>query len=115
MQQFEQKRRQLLAMLIEQLISELQTQKLWQSKRPSKQALASVEPFAIDSLTFTQWLQFIFIEKIDLLLQSNLALPIRMAITPMATEYFKLQNCDSTTIVSIINRIDLVINEKAPC
>ncbi len=115
MQHFEQKRRQLLATLIDELTCALQTQKLWQSQRPSEQALASVEPFAIDSLNFTQWLQFIFIEKISDLLQLNLALPSDMAITPMASEYFKMQGCDSAEIITIITRIDLIFNEKTSC
>lgn len=115
MQQFEQKRRQLLATLIDELIGALQAQKRWQSQRPSEQALASIEPFAIDSLNFTQWLQFIFIEKITALLQLNLALPSAMAITPMAVEYFKEQGGDSAAILAIITRIDLIINEKNSC
>jgi len=115
MQQFEQKRRQLLACLMSELESALQVQKLWQSHRPSEQALASTEPFAIDTLNFSQWLQFIFIEKITVLLQLNLPLPTAMAIAPMATEYFKVQSCDSAEIIAIITRIDLTINEKATC
>ena len=113
MQQFEQKRRQLLALLLSELESTLRTQNRWQSDRPSEQALASIEPFAIDTLNFSQWLQFIFIEKISVLLQLDLALPTAMAIAPMASEYFKMQSCDSTEIVSIITRIDFTINEKA--
>lgn len=112
MQPFEQKKKQLLALLLSELESALKAQNLWQSQRPSEQMLASREPFAIDTLNFPQWLQFIFIEKIMSLLQCNLALPSAMAITPMATEYFKIQTCDSTDIVAIIIRIDLTINEK---
>lgn len=115
MPQFEQKRRQRLAALLTELESLLRTQGLWQTQRPSEQALASSEPFAIDTLNFTQWLQFIFIEKISVLLQLNLALPGAMAIAPMATEYFKMQANDGAEIVAIITRIDLTINEKARC
>ena len=113
MQQFEQKKRQLLATLITQLEAELRKHKLWQTERPSEQALASQLPFAIDSLTFTQWLQFIFIEKITQLLQLNLALPTKMAVAPMASEYFRLQTNTCPEIVALITRIDLTMNEKA--
>lgn len=113
MLQFEQKRRKLLTVLMRQLESSLRTQNLWQSQRPSEHALASTEPFAIDTLNFSQWLQFIFIEKISALLQLDLALPSAMAVAPMATEYFKMQSCESAEIIAIITRIDLIINEKA--
>jgi uncharacterized protein YqcC (DUF446 family) len=113
MQQFELKRRQLLTALIIELESALQEQQLWQVERPSEQALASKLPFAIDHLNFAQWLQFIFIEKMTLLLQHNLPLPSSMAIAPMASEYFKLQPNNCPEIVALITRIDLTINEKA--
>lgn len=112
MQQFEQQKRQLLRVLLSQLEDELRLQKLWQSDRPSEQALASTEPFSIDTLNFPQWLQFIFIEKISLLLQLNLPLPTAMSIAPMATEYFKVQTINSADIEALITRIDATINEK---
>ncbi|MCP4321788.1 MAG: YqcC family protein [Alteromonadales bacterium] len=113
MQVAEQKKRRSLALLLRELEVALKDQTLWQSERPSEQALASQEPFAIDTLNFPQWLQFIFIEKITALLQFNLALPTAMDVAPMATEYFKKHSCDSKQIVAVIKRIDLIINEKA--
>ena len=115
MQQLEQEKRQLISALMNELEQALRVQKLWQSEPPSEQALASTEPFAIDTLNFTQWLQFIFIEKISVLLQLNLPLPTAMAIAPMATEYFKSQSINSAEIVALITRIDLTINENNRC
>jgi len=113
MQQFELKKRQLLCTLLAELEIALRDQQLWQRDRPSEQALASTLPFAIDHLSFVQWLQFIFIEKITRLLQQNLPLPTSMAIAPMACEYFKLQTNHCPEIVALVTRIDLTINEKA--
>jgi len=112
MKQFEQQKRQKLITLINELESLLRQKKRWESQRPSEQALSSHEPFAIDTLNFDQWLQFIFIEKMTYLLQLNLALPRAMAITPMATEYFKLQKDHCPEIVVLSARIDTTINEK---
>jgi len=99
--------------LMTELESALRKQQLWQKERPSEDALASKLPFAIDQLNFVQWLQFIFIEKMTLLLQQNLPLPTSMAIAPMASEYFKVQTNSCPEIVALITRIDLTINEKA--
>lgn len=115
MQQFEQQRRMRLMRLLSELESELKTTNLWQLNRPSDQALASIEPFAIDTLSFPEWLQFIFIEKMTQLLQLALPLPKAMAITPMASEYFKVQTINSGALIIVIERIDLVINEKNKC
>jgi uncharacterized protein YqcC (DUF446 family) len=115
MHQFERQKRQRLAQLLCELEEELLVLKLWKKNRPTEKALASVEPFAIDTLSFPEWLQFIFIEKISNLLQLGLTLPTAMAIAPMATEYFKMQTIKSDTLIILIKRIDLVINEKSKC
>ena len=115
MQQFEQRKRQVLGALLTELEMAMRQENLWQTARPSEQALASTEPFAIDSLNFSQWLQFIFIEKMSTMLQLNLALPTAMAVAPMAVEYFKVQADNCPEIVALITRIDLTINEKHRC
>lgn len=112
---FEQKKRQLLIQLITELEVLLRHKNLWQAERPSGKSLASTAPFAIDSLNFEQWLQFIFIEKMLQILQLNLPLPTAMTITPMATEYFKLQSDNCPAIVTLLTRIDVTINEKQRC
>lgn len=87
-------------------------QNLWQREMPSEEALASSLPFAIDTLTFVQWLQFIFIVKMRLLLQLKQPLPENIAVAPFATEYFKSLKSQSTQIIVLITSIDLLLNEK---
>lgn len=115
MQSFEIKKRQLLVALLVELEDQLRLLKCWQSERPSEHSLSSSEPFSIDTLCFTQWLQFIFIEKMRQLLQQNQPLPSAMEIAPMASEYFKMQQLNSGEILNLITRIDCVINEKNRC
>lgn len=62
---------------------------LWQSMAPSEQALASTEPFAIDYLTATEWLQWIFIPRMTALCESQYALPSQIAISPYIEEALK--------------------------
>ena len=110
--EFELKKRRLLLQLLHDLESELHKQGLWQADKPSESALSSTAPFAIDTLTFTQWLQFIFINKMSHLLQFSLPLPQAMSVSPMAEEYFKSHSVNSAEITAIIGRIDLLISEK---
>ena len=110
--EFELKKRRLLLQLLNDLESELCKQGLWQEDKPGESALSSTAPFAIDTLTFTQWLQFIFIDKMSYLLQYSLPLPESMSVLPMAEEYFKSQSVNSAGITEIIGRIDLLISEK---
>lgn len=109
--EFELNKRRLLLQLVNDLESELRRQGLWQESKPSDAALNSTAPFAIDSLTFVQWLQFIFIEKMANLLQFSQPLPNAISVLPMAEEYFKSHAVKCAEITDIIGRIDLLISE----
>ncbi|WP_354623435.1 YqcC family protein [Psychromonas sp. MME2] len=107
----ERQTRHLLAALLHQLESELRLQALWQRDPPSEAALQSREPFAIDTLNFVQWLQFIFLPKMINLLRYSLPLPTTICVAPMANEYFKALPLDSRQIEDIISRIDHLLSE----
>jgi uncharacterized protein YqcC (DUF446 family) len=115
MQQFEIYRQQRLITLLIELEIELKASDLWKENTPSDECLASTEPFAIDTLTFPEWLQFLFIEKMMQLIKADLPLPNAMAIAPMATEYFNMIEIKNQELIAVITRIDLVINEKIKC
>ena len=56
---------------------------MWSAVTPSQEALASQQPFACDTLAFEQWLQFIFIPRLQILLKTH-TVPPPMQIQPMA-------------------------------
>lgn len=61
---------------------------MWSDMPPSSNAMASTAPFACDSMPFEHWLQFIFIPKMQLLLDQQQPLPANIALTPMAQQMF---------------------------
>lgn len=62
---------------------------LWEAEAPSEDKLASTQPFAIDTLSATQWLQWIFLPRMHALLDANAPLPQAMAISPYLEESLK--------------------------
>ncbi|PHS74623.1 MAG: pseudouridine synthase [Porticoccus sp.] len=81
-------RRQLTIRLfaVEQHLRDLD---VWSDSAPSPEALASDQPFAIDTLEFVEWLQFIFLPRMQDLVQRGAPLPAACGIAPMAEEYFR--------------------------
>ena len=69
--------------------AQLRQMRLWEEVPPPAEALASEQPFCVDTLTLPQWLQFIFLPRLYLLLDQEQALPDRCGIAPMAQEYFR--------------------------
>jgi len=78
-----------IAELLIDIEAELRQLGLWDRLPPSPEALASDQPFSIDTLTLPQWLQFIFLPTIYRLLEEGQPLPQRCGIAPMAEEYFR--------------------------
>jgi uncharacterized protein YqcC (DUF446 family) len=56
----------------------------WDKVPPSSDALASDQPFCVDTLTLPQWLQFIFLPTLYRMLEEKEVLPDRSGIAPMA-------------------------------
>jgi uncharacterized protein YqcC (DUF446 family) len=89
--------------------SELRALQLWQAQVPTAEALASTQPFAIDTLNFAQWLQFIFIPRMYLLIDANAPLPSNCGIAPMAEEYFSGLQLHSAPLVACLQRMDVLL------
>jgi uncharacterized protein YqcC (DUF446 family) len=53
-------------------------------RRAPAEALASVEPFSVDTLDFEQWLQWIFLPRMKMILEQDLPLPNASGIQEMA-------------------------------
>jgi len=100
---------QQLSDMLKTLEEGLQSEELWLAQTPSNDALSSVEPFAVDTLTFIQWLQFLFLPQIKQICQEAAELPAICSIAPMAEEYFKSIQITGDTIVSQLTQIDQLI------
>jgi len=98
--------RNLLAQHLFELEAQMRQLKVWEAEPPSQQALASTQPFAVDTLSFNQWLQFVFIAKMEILLQQGLPLPESCELLPMAEEAFQPLGADALPLLHTIDNID---------
>lgn len=69
----------------------LHLHQLWESTPPAVEKLASTQPFAIDTLSPTQWLQWIFLPRMHALLDAGGELPHGFAISPYLEESLKTE------------------------
>lgn len=94
---------------IEKELRELQ---LWEFEMPSDEALSSTEPFAVDTLTFPQWLQFIFLPRMYFMIEQSLPLPSNCGIAPMAEQYFSVLNLHSSPLIVYLQRVDGLLSNQ---
>ncbi|MGY4677550.1 YqcC family protein [Pasteurella sp. P03HT] len=62
---------------------------VWQTTPPEEQAFLSEQPFALDTMSPTEWLQWIFIPRMHALIESGAPLPSKISITPYLEEALK--------------------------
>ncbi len=101
-----------LSSLLMDIEASLRTMDLWTSIPPSETALASIEPFACDTLLFPEWLQFIFIPRVYAIIAEDARMPAVCDITPMAEEYFKANGVEAHGLLRQLRQIDQLITES---
>jgi uncharacterized protein YqcC (DUF446 family) len=83
----------------------------WSDIDMSIEALSSQQPFCLDTMNFSQWLQFVFIPNMQALIDANQVLPSLargQGIEPMAIEFYKKTTADQGIIVLIRQLDDLL-------
>ena len=93
--------------LLQQLELQLQHAQLLSEEPPTEEALASTQPFAIDTLEPEQWLQWIFIARIQTMIASGAALPKGFSIAPYFSEVWK-NDVAKSELLETIKQIDEV-------
>ncbi|MDA8965351.1 YqcC family protein [Pseudomonadales bacterium] len=101
-----------LAAALQDIQAEMVSLQLWELERPSEAALASTEPFCIDTLNFAQWLQFIFLEKMRAIIDQGGPLPSQSDIAPLAEEYLSQKKAKGTKLIERLKYIDDLISGR---
>lgn len=88
---------------------ELRALQLWQEAPSNDEALNSQEPFAVDTLAPHQWLQWIFIARMRVLLETKQSLPTDFS---MAAYFEQSWIGDETKsrLIALIQQMDEVFD-----
>jgi uncharacterized protein YqcC (DUF446 family) len=84
----------------------------WDAVSPPPEALRSEQPFAIDTLNFAQWLQFIFIPKMRFLIDQQQTLPGASGIAPMAEGYFSGMKLPVDRLMTALRAVDALLGSQ---
>ncbi len=99
---------------VQQLLMQLQTamqqDQLWLSEPPAA-AFNSTEPFCIDTMSFVQWLQFVFIARMQALLDAQANLPTNASITPLAEEYFRINGIQAPQVMAALAQLEQCLSQ----
>lgn len=95
--------------LMDAIEQEMRQIALWSEVAPPIAHMASRTPFCYDTLKFWQWLQWILVPRIRLILADGAALPTTSDIAPLAEVEFRRLSQDSSRLLELIREFDRMI------
>jgi uncharacterized protein YqcC (DUF446 family) len=81
----------------------------WMTTPPSDEALASQEPFCVDTLPFEAWLQWVFLLRMKALVESAGPLPRVSGIRFMAEEVYRGREAEVQALLVVLGEFDQLI------
>ena len=102
------------ALLLQRIEAELKLLQWWSLQAPSAEALASTAPFACDQLTLAQWLQFIFLPRMQALVEGRSPLPCNCSIYPMAELAWAPLTAAQRPLLEAIKALDTLLSVDIP-
>ena len=85
----------------------------WGDTSPDDAALASIEPFCVDPLRFSEWLQWVYIPKMRDYIASQGALPERSGLLAIAEEAWRGSAEDTRGLLLVMCALDGLVNNDA--
>lgn len=97
-----------VSLLLNELEDVLRVEGYWLEQAPSREALSSVEPFCVDTLSCTEWFQWIYIPRLRAIIDQKGILPIGAKVHPYAGE--ALAGLAAARILDVVARLDAIMS-----
>lgn len=100
-----------LSNALERLEAAMRAGDMWRQETPDVTALASQEPFCADTLTMSQWLRFILVARLRVLVAQRRPLPANSQIAPAAEVYLKKYSPGARLpVIGVLREIDALLS-----
>lgn len=94
------------------LESTLRSVDLWSMPCPEAAAFESREPFCVDTMELPQWLRYVFIARLQAMVEAGATLPATCQVAPAAEVYLKdAQPNTRLRVVEALAEVDRIVTE----
>lgn len=105
---------QAVAEVVDGIEAEMKRVDLWEEERPAPARLGSAQPFCFDTLRFHEWLQWLFLPRMQRILDAGGAgMPAESGIHPYAEECLRDDPRDTDALLLLIRRFDELVTAGA--
>lgn len=105
---------QLQTALLE-LEASMKAANLWRMPTPEVEAFASQQPFCIDTMSLPQWVRFVFMARLNALMDANAPLPAKCDVAPAMAAYLqqeKVRASDQVLVVRAVEKVDQLVTDN---
>ena len=81
----------------------------WDAQAPTAEQLSSQEPFCVDTLSFEQWLQWIFLPRMKAIIEQGSPLPKVSAMREMGEMVYSGRPEQSRRLLELLGAFDRLI------
>ncbi|MCP1317807.1 YqcC family protein [Halomonas sp. 707B3] len=88
---------------------------LWRTPTPDAAAFASQQPFCIDTMSLPQWVRYVFVARLNALIDAGAAMPAKCEVAPAVAAYLmqeKVRASDQLLVVKAVERVDKLVTES---
>jgi uncharacterized protein YqcC (DUF446 family) len=89
---------------------ELRAIGMWGGESPSMDRLSSTEPFCVDTLALEEWLQWIFLPRMKLIIESGADLPTASGIRAIAEMAYASEGARVAPLLDALGAFDQLIS-----
>lgn len=93
-----------------QIEMELRELGAWEHESLPDAAFESTQPFCLDTMEFTQWVQFVFLDRMKTLVEAGHPLPSVSGIAPMAEEHFRGRPESGNGLIQALEEMDQLLS-----
>jgi uncharacterized protein YqcC (DUF446 family) len=96
---------------IDEIEAEMKRIGYWSSTPPAPEAYNFNRAFALDTMAFSQWLQFIFVPRVNQIIETGGAFPTRSQVGAQAVREFDGAD-EANHLVSLLSAFDRYIEGR---
>ncbi|RTR02408.1 YqcC family protein [Halomonas nitroreducens] len=104
-----------LEQALRELESTMKAADMWRMERPAPEAFDSTQPFCIDTMALPQWLRFVFIARLEALVEARAPLPASCDVAPAVDAYLiqeRARTSERVLMCKVVERIDQLVTEN---
>lgn len=104
-----------LAVALRELEATMRATGQWRMEPPDAAAFASVEPFCADTMSLSQWLRFVFIVRLEALVEARAPMPAKCEVAPAVEAWLAESGARASErqmIAEAVARIDRLVTDN---